>query len=154
MKFFLIIILVLFFQQQVYAIELSGFSKIVDGDTVYIKSSKIRLEGIDAPEIKQKCKKNGKEYFCGKISQKKLIQKIGKNKIKCFSTGKDKYRRYLATCFIGKINLNKWMVRNGYAVAYRRYSKDYIEDENYAKKNKIGLWSSNFIHPEKWRKLN
>ena len=45
------------------------------------------------------------------------------------------------------------MVRNGYAVAYRRYSKDYIEDEEYAKKNKIGLWSGNFIHPEKWRKL-
>ena len=54
----------------------------------------------------------------------------------------------------GDINLNKWMVRNGYAVAYRRYSNDYIEDENYAKKNKIGLWSGSFIHPEKWRKLN
>jgi endonuclease YncB( thermonuclease family) len=46
------------------------------------------------------------------------------------------------------------MVRNGYVVAYRRYSKDYIEDENYAKKNKIGLWSGNVTHPEKWRKLN
>jgi endonuclease YncB( thermonuclease family) len=147
-------ILVLFFQQQVYAIELSGLSKIVDGDTVYIKSSKIRLEGIDAPEIKQKCKKNGKEYFCGKISQKKLIQKIGKNKIKCFSTGKDKYRRYLATCFIGKINLNKWMVRNGYAVSYRRYSTKYNNDEIYAKINKLGIWSGSFIQPEKWRKLN
>jgi len=154
MKFFLIMILVLFFQQQVYAIELSGLSKIVDGDTVYIKSSKIRLEGIDAPEIKQKCKKNGKEYFCGKISQKKLIQKIGKNKIKCFSTGKDKYRRYLATCFIGKINLNKWMVRNGYAVSYRRYSTKYNNDEIYAKINKLGIWSGSFIQPEKWRKLN
>ena len=53
-----------------------------------------------------------------------------------------------------KEDLNKWMVRNGYAVAYRRYSKDYIEDENYAKKNKTGLWEGNFIHPEKWRKLN
>ena len=66
----------------------------------------------------------------------------------------DRYKRYIGVCFLGDINLNQWMVRNGYAVAYRRYSKDYIEDENYAKKNKIGLWSSNFIHPEKWRKLN
>jgi endonuclease YncB( thermonuclease family) len=66
----------------------------------------------------------------------------------------DRYKRYIGVCFIGDIDLNKWMVINGYAVAYKRYSKDYIEDENYAKKNKIGLWSGSFIHPEKWRKLN
>ena len=66
----------------------------------------------------------------------------------------DRYKRYIGVCFLGDVDLNKWMVINGYAVAYRRYSKDYIEDENYAKQNKIGLWSGNFIHPEKWRKLN
>ena len=66
----------------------------------------------------------------------------------------DRYKRYIGVCFTGDINLNKWMVKNGYAVAYRRYSKDYIEDEKYAKKNKLGLWSGTFIHPEKWRKLN
>ncbi|MDC0437731.1 thermonuclease family protein, partial [Pelagibacteraceae bacterium] len=66
----------------------------------------------------------------------------------------DRYKRYIGVCFLEDVNLNKWMVRNGYAVAYRRYSKDYIEDENYAKKNKIGLWSGYFTYPEKWRKLN
>jgi len=66
----------------------------------------------------------------------------------------DRYKRYIGVCLLGDVNLNKWMVRNGYAVSYRRYSKDYIEDENYAKKKKTGLWSGNFIHPEKWRKLN
>ena len=66
----------------------------------------------------------------------------------------DRYNRYIGVCFLKELNLNKWMVRNGYAVAYRRYSKDYIEDEKYAKKNKLGLWSGNFISPDKWRKLN
>ena len=66
----------------------------------------------------------------------------------------DRYKRYIGVCFFGDLNLNKWMVRNGYAVAYRRYSKDYIKDENYAKKKNLGLWSGEFINPEKWRKLN
>ena len=66
----------------------------------------------------------------------------------------DRYKRYIGVCFVEAINLNQWMVRNGYAVAYRRYSKDYIKDEDHAKKNKLGLWAGDFINPEKWRKLN
>ena len=72
----------------------------------------------------------------------------------CISTSKDRYKRYLATCYKEKINLNKWMVRRGYAVAYKRYSKDYVRDENYARENKLGIWQGKFIRPEKWRKLN
>ena len=68
--------------------------------------------------------------------------------------GKDRYKRYLAKCFKGTINLNRWMVRNGYAIAYRKYSKTYILDENFAKEEKLGLWGGSFIKPEKWRKLN
>ena len=154
MKFFFFIALILFFQQKIYTVELSGFSKIVDGDTIYIESNKIRLADIDAPEMKQKCKKNGKEYFCGKISKQKLKEKIGKMKVNCFSSGKDRYKRYLATCFSGKVNLNKWMVKNGHAISYRRYSTKYNNDEIYAKTNKLGIWSGSFINPEKWRKLN
>ena len=67
--------------------------------------------------------------------------------------GKDKYKRYLGTCYQEKININKIMVRKGYAVAYKRYSKRYINDENYAKENKLGLWEGTFLRPEKWRKL-
>ena len=66
----------------------------------------------------------------------------------------DKYKRYIGVCFLGDVDLNKWMVRNGYAVAYRRYSKDYIQDENFAKENKLGIWSGDFMFPEMWRKLN
>ena len=160
---YIIIILTLFFSKTIQASEIVGFPKVVDGDTIHIKSYKIRLEGIDAPEMKQKCKKPylqlsffnfQKSYNCGHLSKKELTKKIGNKKVKCILLGKDRYKRYLAKCFKGSINLNKWMVRNGYAVAHRKYSKLYILDENSAKEEKLGLWKGTFIKPEKWRKLN
>ena len=154
------------FSTNILAQEIIGIPKIVDGDTVYINNYKIRLEGIDAPEMKQKCKKEKlkissiigytfyEDYFCGERSKENLEGKVKGSSIKCISFTKDRYKRYLAKCFKGKINLNRWMVRNGYAVAYRRYSKEYIPDEEFAKENKLGLWQGKFLKPEKWRKLN
>ena len=165
-KFILKVILISCLLQIANAEEIKGLAKIIDGDTVHINSKKIRLEGIDAPEIKQQCKKPflkisaiigfefNKNYSCGVIAKKKLIDKIDNSKIKCISSSKDRYKRFLATCFKDKINLNKWMVRNGNAVAYKRYSKDYVRDEAYAKENKLGVWEGSFMMPEKWRKLN
>ena len=165
-KFILTVILTYNLFQIVNAEEIKGLAKIIDGDTVHINSKKIRLEGIDAPEIKQQCKKPflkisaiigfefNKNYSCGVVAKKKLIDKIDNSKIKCISSSKDRYKRFLATCFKDKINLNKWMVRNGNAVAYKRYSKDYVRDEAYAKENKLGVWEGSFMMPEKWRKLN
>ena len=165
-KFFLKFILVFFLFQILKAEEIYGIPKVIDGDTIYIQSKKIRLEGIDAPEIKQKCQKEflkisavigwnfKKDYSCGVISKKKLINKIDMSKVKCISSSKDRYKRYLATCYKNKINLNKWLVREGLAVAYKRYSKEYVRDEDYAKENKLGIWQGSFIRPEKWRKLN
>lgn len=149
----------------IYAEEISGIPKIIDGDTVNINHKKIRLEGIDAPEIKQKCKKPylkistvinftfNKEYNCGVLAKKELSKKIDNVEISCISSSKDKYKRYLGTCFKGTENLNKWMVNRGYAVAYKRYSKKYLVDENYAKENNLGIWQGPFLRPEKWRKL-
>ncbi len=152
-KLFLIITF-FFVTGNVFAGEFLGLSKVIDGDTIYINYQKFRLEGIDAPEIRQLCEKKKKEYFCGRESKNKLITKIGTSIVRCVSSGKDKYKRHLATCFIRDVNLNKWMVRQGYAVAYKRYSKKYIDDEDFAKKNKLGIWSGTFMPPEKWRKLN
>ena len=146
--------------------EISGIPKVVDGDTVHIDNYKLRLEGIDAPEMRQQCKKESfkisffigftfyKDYSCGRVSKEKLITKIDTTEIKCISSSKDRYKRYIATCYKGKTNLNQWMVRNGYAIAYRRYSKKYVPDEDFAKENKLGLWQGKFMNPEKWRKLN
>ena len=154
-KLFFILIILLTINTKNFANEIFGNAIVTDGDTIKILNKRIRLHGIDAPEKNQKCVKNKKKYKCGLVATEALIKKIGKNKVKCLThNNKDRYNRFIGVCFVGQDNLNKWMVRNGYAVAYRRYSKDYIEDENYAKKNKIGLWSGSFIHPEKWRKLN
>ena len=146
--------------------EINGTPKIIDGDTIHINNKKIRLEGIDAPEIKQQCKKPflkisaiisyqfNKNYSCGIMARIKLVEKINNSKVKCIVTSKDRYKRFIATCYKDNINLNKWMVRNGYAVAYKRYSKEYVRDEEYAKENKLGVWEGSFTMPEKWRKLN
>ena len=161
-----IVILFLILTSNVVAEEIIGIPRIVDGDTIHIREYKIRLEGIDAPEIRQKCKKEKlkissiigftfyKNYNCGEVSKESLEAKVDKSNIKCISSSKDRYERYLAKCFKDKINLNRWMVRNGHAVAYRRYSKEYVIDEEFAKENKLGLWRGKFLHPEKWRKLN
>ena len=154
-KFITTLVIILILSSQLLATEISGIPSISDGDTIKIFNKRIRLHGIDTPEKKQICIKNSKEYNCGKEATTALIKKINGKKVVCKVQDKlDRYKRYIGVCFAGKINLNKWMVRNGYAVAYRRYSIDYIEDENYAKRNKLGLWSGSFINPEKWRKLN
>jgi endonuclease YncB( thermonuclease family) len=151
--FFLIILLS--FNIKVMAGEIYGFPVIIDGDTIKISNNKIRLHGIDAPEKKQKCTKNKKKYNCGVFATLALTKKIGKKLVKCLTQKKkDRYNRFIGICFVEHEDLNKWMVRNGYAVAYKRYSKDYILDEEFAKTNKLGLWSGTFLNPEKWRKLN
>ena len=154
-KFITTLVIILILSSQLLATEISGIPSISDGDTIKIFNKRIRLHGIDTHEKKQICIKNSKEYNCGKEATTALIKKINGKKVVCKVQDKlDRYKRYIGVCFAGKINLNKWMVRSGYAVAYRRYSKDYIKDENYAKRNKLGLWSGSFIDPEKWRKLN
>ena len=156
MKILKVVTAILFFLTfKVVADEIVGIPIITDGDTIKIINKRIRLHGIDAPENEQLCKKNFKEYSCGKIATDALEKKINRNQVLCKVHDRlDRYKRYIGVCFAGRINLNQWMVRNGHAVAYRRYSKDYVRDENYAKKNKLGLWSGDFINPEKWRKLN
>jgi endonuclease YncB( thermonuclease family) len=154
-KIALIIIILLNLNTKIIASEISGFAVITDGDTIKISNKRIRFHGIDAPEKNQKCIKNLKEYSCGKAATIALIKKISKNRVKCLvQEKKDKYSRYIGVCFVDNEDLNKWMVRNGYAIAYRHYSKDYILDEEYAKTNKLGLWSGIFLMPKKWRKLN
>ena len=142
---------------------ISGKAKITDGDTIVINKNKIRFFGIDAPEKKQICKKPyisisfliiNKNYHCGKISTIELKKYLKKSKIKCIFNSKDHYNRLIADCYKNKKNINSWLVRNGYAIAYKRYSKKYILDENYAKKNKLGIWQGSFENPEKWRKNN
>ena len=149
------IIILLILSLKVGAGEISGVPVITDGDTIKILNKRIRFHGIDTPEKKQICIKNSKKYRCGEEATNALIKKINRNPIACKVQDKlDRYRRYIGVCFLENMDINKWMVRNGYAVAYRRYSKIYMADEEFAKENKMGIWAGSFTRPEKWRKLN
>ena len=127
--------------------------RVVDGDTIHLNSEKIRFTGIDTPELKQTCIKEGIINPCGVTAKEILIEKIGDNKVVCISEGKDKYKRTLAECFVNDESLSSYLVRSGYAFAYRRYSNKYIPDEDYAKVNQIGMWSMEFDYPWDYRKL-
>ena len=126
--------------------------KILDGDTIHIEKVKYRFHGIDAPEISQICKVNNKNIKCGELSKQKLIEKIGNKKVNCKKVAIDRYKRVVAECFVNNDSLSKYLVTNGYAFAYRRYSKKFVEDENFAKKNKLGLWSMDFQYPWDYRR--
>ena len=128
--------------------------KIVDGDTIHLNGKKIRFTGIDTPELKQTCLKEGAKDPCGVKAKQILIDKIGNNSVECISEGEDQYKRTLAECFVNNESLSSYLVRSGYAFAYRKYSKKFIEDENYAKANKLGMWSMEFDYPWDFRKNN
>jgi endonuclease YncB( thermonuclease family) len=127
--------------------------RVVDGDTIHLNGEKIRFTGIDSPELKQTCSKEGLTEPCGATSKEILVDKIGDNKVNCISEGKDQYKRTLAECFVNDESLSSYLVRSGYAFAYRRYSKKFIPDEDYAKTNQIGMWSMEFDYPWDYRKL-
>jgi len=126
--------------------------KIIDGDTIHLDGEKIRFTGIDTPELKQTCVNAGVKDNCGITAKQILIDKIGDNIVECISEGKDQYKRILAECFVNNESLSSYLVRSGYAFAYRRYSKKFVLDENYARINKIGMWSMEFDYPWDYRK--
>ena len=140
-----------------------GKAEIIDGDTIKINKKKIRLFGIDAPEKEQICKKKyinffifnfKKNYKCGEKSALALFNKLKNKQVKCvLEKKKDRYKRNIGICYVKNNDINKWLVKNGYALAYKRYSDKYVLDEKYAKKNKLGIWEGTFTQPEKWRRI-
>ncbi len=159
----LIFYIIFFFQQNSFATIFEGIPRIIDGDSLEINNNKIRLFGIDAPEKKQICKKPyliisflnfQRNYECGLMAINELKKFINNRIIKCISESKDRYNRYLSICYLKNKDINSWLVKNGYAIAYRRYSKKYVLEEQYAEKNKLGIWQGTFQNPEEWRKKN
>lgn len=130
---------------------------ITDGDTIRAGDHRLRMQYIDAPEIKQKCKHlDGKIWDCGQKSKEFLSNLVNQDisQVTCKIVGKDKYKRKLAICYKGKLDINKEMVRQGYAVAYVKYGSPYIEDQKEAMGKLRGIWNGTFIEPEFYRKLN
>jgi endonuclease YncB( thermonuclease family) len=114
------------------AADLSGVPRVVDGDTLAIGTTKIRLEGIDAPETDQIClNANGMHWTCGIDARDELAAHIGGRAISCSPKGSDAYKRTLVICSLAGEDLNAWMVRQGWALAYVQYSSAYrkVEDD-------------------------
>ena len=128
--------------------------KIIDGDTIILNGEKIRFSGIDTPELKQTCLKDGQEVPCGMTAKRLLAEKISNAAVECISEGKDTYKRTLAECFVNGESLSKFLVRSGYAFAYRKYSTKFIKDEEFAKANKLGMWAMTFQYPWDFRKAS
>ena len=125
---------------------------VTDGDTIRIGDERIRFSGIDAPEINQNCIYQDLMFNCGEFSKKLLLEKISDQEVICIKESTDQYGRTLAECFVGKESLSSYLVREGYAFAYRKYSDKFILDEEYAKIKSNGMWSMDFIFPWDFRK--
>ena len=150
--FKLLIFFVIFYCLITLAESIKGRATIIDGDTIRIGKNKIRLYGIDAPEINQTCTINKIIWECGLDSSQALESMISEKEVQCEIVDIDRYKRFVAKCFVKNINLNQYMVQNGWAVAYRYYSDDFIKNEEIAKKNKAGIWQGKFLDPYLFRK--
>ena len=141
--------------------SVSGKAIIIDGDTIKINGDSIRFGGIDAPESfffgkKQFCYLDSIEVLCGMLSKEKLKEKIGKNFVKCLlEKNKDRNKRYVGECYINDESLSVYMVRNGYAFDYPKYSNGkFKKDQEFAEYYSLGLWNMKFEYPWIWRKKN
>jgi endonuclease YncB( thermonuclease family) len=122
---------------------LVGVASVIDGDTIEIHGQRIRLFGMDAPESSQLClRPSGERWRCGQQASFALADRIGRATVSCQPHDLDRYGRVVAVCFKGSEDLNRWMVVSGWAVAYRRYSVDYVADEAAARRSQTNVQGS------------
>jgi endonuclease YncB( thermonuclease family) len=138
--------------------EIVGVASVVDGDTLQIRGTSIRLHGIDAPETGQTCSTGGdvhaagsEKYRCGRQAALALADRIDRDPVYCEERDTDRYGRLVAVCWLNDEDLGAWMVREGWALAYREYSPDYVPDEELAQAALRGIWRGDFIKPWDWR---
>lgn len=135
----------------VQAAPISGIGRAIDGDSLMVGDTEVRLYGIDAPEAGQTCQRAGETWNCGIASANQLANLVNGRAVYCEGMGTDRYRRTLARCVAGPTDLNRVMVGIGYAVAFRRYSTDYVSAEDSARANRRGIWSGTFQMPADFR---
>ena len=128
---------------------LEGRAQVTDGDTIRIGDAKIRLKGIDAPEMEQTCSREGRAYRCGDVARRALIDMVSGESVKCRAAGRDRYQRILANCAVKGSDIGARMVENGWAVSYGR---DYDLQEMRAQSRGAGLWAGEFERPQEWRR--
>jgi endonuclease YncB( thermonuclease family) len=132
--------------------RLSGRAEVTDGDSLEIGSARIRLYGVDAVEGRQTCTRDGRPWACGGEAARKLRSLIGDRALSCTKRDVDDYGRVVAVCRSGAVDVGAEMVRAGFATAYRRYSSDYVDEENEARAARRGIWAGEFTPPEDYRR--
>jgi endonuclease YncB( thermonuclease family) len=116
---------------------------------------RIRLFGIDAAESSQLCDNAaGQAYRCGQQAALALADHIGRRTVRCEGKQRDRYGRLVAICYLSGDDLNAWMVSQGLALAFRKYSTLYVPQEDEAQRARRGLWSGSFEPPWEWRKAH
>jgi endonuclease YncB( thermonuclease family) len=126
---------------------------VFDGDTLEVQGSRIRLHGIDAPEGDQRCvNASGTAYRCGDRARAALAGRVRGEPVRCERRDRDEHGRIVAVCFLGDENLNAWLVRHGWALAYLRYSRDYVDEERAAREAGLGMWGGSFEKPWEHRR--
>lgn len=119
----------------------TGVARVIDGDTLDVAGERVRLEGIDAPEMAQSC---GRNFFgtwkCGVVAANRLAELVRGHTVTCESRGYDKYGRMLGICFVDGHDINAEMVREGLAWAFVRYSQTYVREEAQARAARAGIW--------------
>ena len=130
----------------------AGDVTVIDGDTLDIGGTRIRLHGIDAPESGQTCADGPYRWSCGQHATQALSNLIANRGVVCRSKGRDSYGRTIGACRAGAIDINAWMVRQGLALAYERYSRDYVEQQRAARASGNGMWRGTFVEPWRWRR--
>ncbi len=149
-SFVLIVILMAAWLGRVGEMEYAGEFRVMDGDSLVLGETRFRLEGIDAPEYRQDCTRNGSSWPCGRDAAQFLRRQMRDVAVVCRGLGRDKYERILARCYSGGRDINRQMVENGWAVAFG----DYEGAEASARSRQRGIWSGDFIPPREWRDLH
>jgi endonuclease YncB( thermonuclease family) len=136
---------------QALAGPISGIARGKDGDSLMVGETEVRLFGIDAPEFDQSCNRSGQAWACGAEAANRLSQLVTGKDVRCIAVSTDQYGRTLGRCTVGTTDINRTVVSTGYAVAYRRYSSDYVSAEETAKVNRRGIWAGSFEMPSAYR---
>ena len=137
----------------VAAQDITGPARVIDGDTIDISGQRIRLHGIDAPESKQRCRAGRSEIECGREATKALRRIIARESVTCEERDVDRYGRIVAVCLNSdREDINAAMVAQGWALAYRQFSDDYVDQEGEAREAGLGMWRGRFVAPWDWRR--
>lgn len=144
--------LLIAFSTPALAQEVVGRATVIDGDTLDIRGQRIRLHGVDAPESSQRCGDADDRWSCGRDAAMALSDLIGAQTVACEVRDQDtKYNRLIAVCRVGRIDVGQWMVYEGWATAYTRYSRDYVSDEQVARQDGRNIWSGDYQNAESYR---